>query len=1180
MPQASQLPKQFSLVTSSLDLVSSNTKGGTLKFSCNAGADLEILGQSTQGATFTVPMCITTVGKQQLTLTIVLAYSNGREPALPDMPLPISYKQKLDLTLSSVAYTYAGSTYNLNMSAGVIGANCPNCPAVSLSPASSLSNPIQLNSGDLQQIVYIIPSNGTQLSYALTSTSMGGVNGQSWFSVAPASDFGLTGSLTQAGAVPVTITVVKNNLAPNGPYTGSVTVYTPDSDGVPYPQTIYVAYTNLPTLEVNPSSPLTFSYSPGIPPGNTTLKVTSSNSAITYSIAATTTSGGDWLVVTPSTPPGQTPQPETVSILASVLGGLATGTYSGVVTFTCASSTPCANKSVSVPVTLNVSAALGSSPTTMSFPYTLGGPLPIAPQNATVTSNGGAIPFTATASGAAWLKVGPPTSTATAGGATEQVSIDSTQIPTSPGSYMGTVTFTCTTPTFCTNTTSPTVSVTLVVSAAPTLTVSPSTLMTFASTPGSPQPANQTLQVTSSSSSTPITFSASATTASGGSWLQVSALSGTTPLTETISISSSALAIMATGTYSGTITLRCLPSTSCANSPVTISVTLTVTGTLSASPTSLTFYYTPGGTQPASQAVTFSSNNGAISYTAGTPSANWLQVSPTSGVTQQVETFSINTSNVPTAPNTYSASVVFTCASTSSCTSPTTTVNVTLNVTAQPSLISTSLQTFNSCSGSVTPSNQTLQVTSSGAALNYTAAFTPITGGAWLTVSPSSGTTAGIETVTIVNSVAGALTAGTYTGSVVLACNPSNSCSNSPVTVTATLIVSQAAFTVSPLTLNFNGQQDGANPPPQPVTVTSSCPISFTAKAASTEGWLSVSPTSANTPQTLSVSANIGSLAPNKYTDGTITISATGATSPPPVTVNLTVAPILLTATPPSLNFSWALGTAAPPSQTTTIGTNGASLSFTTGSCAPWMTVSPLSAGSTPTPLSVSIVTANVPLPGALTCNMMVTAAAGNSPFAVPVNLNVTPPGDVTISGQLSGLTGSFADITVLLTGSQNMSTTTTASGSYSFVVPPGGNYVVNPYQSEYSFVPQHQSFTNLAGNETASFTRVVPSDFNADGWPDIVWQSPTAGSSQVWLMTQGTTLIGTVPLSITAPIVGVGDFNGDGNPDIVTQSSGGTQITFLGPGGTTVLGTANVAGITGRVAAVADLIATAIPIS
>ncbi|MGD0362440.1 MAG: VCBS repeat-containing protein, partial [Bryobacteraceae bacterium] len=688
------------------------------------------------------------------------------------------------------------------------------------------------------------------------------------------------------------------------------------------------------------------------------------------------------------------------------------------------------------------------------------------------------------------------------------------------------------------------------------------------SNPTQVQPPNQTLQITSSGSA--LTYTATA--ASTGGWLQIAPSPGTTTQTETVSIVSSVLATLPTGSYSGTLTFKCSASTPCANSPIPpVSVTLTVTGTLSASPTSLTFYYTPGGTQPASQAVTFSSNNGAISYTAGTPSANWLQVSPTSGVTQQVETFSINTSNVPTAPNTYSASVVFTCASTSSCTSPTTTVNVTLNVTAQPSLISTSLQTFNSCSGSVTPSTQTLQVTSSGAALNYTASFTPISGGAWLSVSPSSGTTAGIETVTIVNSVAGALTAGTYTGSVVLACNPSNSCSNSPVTVTATLIVSQAAFTVSPLTLNFNGQQDGANPPPQPVTVTSSCPISFTAKAASTEGWLSVSPTSANTPQTLSVSANIGSLAPNKYTDGTITISATGATNPPPVTVNLTVAPILLTATPPSLNFSWAQGTAAPPAQTTTIGTNGAPLSFTTGSCAPWMTVSPLSAGSTPMPLSVSIVTANVALPGALTCNMMVTAAAGNSPFAVPVNLNVTPPGDVTISGQLSGLTGSFGDITVLLTGSQTMSTTTTASGSYSFVVPPGGNYVVNPYQSEYSFIPQHQSFTNLAGNETASFTRVVPSDFNADGWPDIVWQSPTAGSSQVWLMTQGTTLIGTVPLSITAPIVGVGDFNGDGNPDIVTQSSGGTQITFLGPGGTTVLGTASVAGITGRVAAVAD---------
>ncbi len=237
--QASQLPKQFSLVTSSLDLASS--RYGSIRFSCNAGASLEIVSQSDEGTTFVLPMCTTTVAEQVLALSIVLAYSNGKEPPLPDMPLPISYTQKLDLTLSSVAYVYGGSNYNLGMTAGAIGATCSSCPAVSLSPSSSSNGPIHLSSRHLQQRVYIIPNNGTQLSYALTATSSGGIGGRSWFSVAPASDFGLTGSSAQAGAVPVTITAIPENLG-TGPYTGSVTVYTPDSNGVPYPQTLYVTY--------------------------------------------------------------------------------------------------------------------------------------------------------------------------------------------------------------------------------------------------------------------------------------------------------------------------------------------------------------------------------------------------------------------------------------------------------------------------------------------------------------------------------------------------------------------------------------------------------------------------------------------------------------------------------------------------------------------------------------------------------------------------------------------------------------------------------------------------------------------------------------------------------------------------------------------------------------------------
>jgi len=40
--------------------------------------------------------------------------------------------------------------------------------------------------------------------------------------------------------------------------------------------------------------------------------------------------------------------------------------------------------------------------------------------------------------------------------------------------------------------------------------------------------------------------------------------------------------------------------------------------------------------------------------------------------------------------------------------------------------------------------------------------------------------------------------------------------------------------------------------------------------------------------------------------------------------------------------------------------------------------------------------------------------------------------------------------------------------------------------------------------------------DFNGDGHPDVVWQDPTSGASDIWLLggDQGTTQLGTATLS------------------------------------------------------------------
>jgi hypothetical protein len=65
-----------------------------------------------------------------------------------------------------------------------------------------------------------------------------------------------------------------------------------------------------------------------------------------------------------------------------------------------------------------------------------------------------------------------------------------------------------------------------------------------------------------------------------------------------------------------------------------------------------------------------------------------------------------------------------------------------------------------------------------------------------------------------------------------------------------------------------------------------------------------------------------------------------------------------------------------------------------------------------------------------------------------------------------------LAGVTVSLTGGQTSSTTTNASGDYSFAnLPAGATYTVTPTLANYTFTPASRTFSDLGSDQTANFT-------------------------------------------------------------------------------------------------------------
>ena len=80
----------------------------------------------------------------------------------------------------------------------------------------------------------------------------------------------------------------------------------------------------------------------------------------------------------------------------------------------------------------------------------------------------------------------------------------------------------------------------------------------------------------------------------------------------------------------------------------------------------------------------------------------------------------------------------------------------------------------------------------------------------------------------------------------------------------------------------------------------------------------------------------------------------------------------------------------------------------------------------------------------------------------------------------------------------------------------------------------------------------VSVADFNLDGHPDLLWEDPSSGFSQIWYLggTQGSRL-GRGQSGSDQPLAHrrTGDFNGDGYLDVLWQDpvTGTVQIWYMG---------------------------------
>jgi uncharacterized protein (TIGR03437 family) len=524
---------------------------------------------------------------------------------------------------------------------------------------------------------------------------------------------------------------------------------------------------------------------------------------IAFTATWSTSTGGNWLSVDglgcsgANGGCGTTPQVLTAIVNASPT--LAAGTYTGQIVI------DSVKMAITVPVTLTVGAPsdtfFDSLPGQMSFTLKTAGTT-ITPQSLQIRNAGaGTLNWsltTNTSDGANWLSVSTPNGTAPS---SVTVSVIPGALPNAgliAGTFTGELVFQ-------TGGISETVPVSVVVGDS---VFSQVNAIAFTKPFAGADPLPQVL--TFPGTGAKIAFTATWFTSSGGNWLSVEGLGcsggnggcGTTPQVLTAVVHAGIA--LAAGTYSGQIVINS------DKMAITVPVTLTVGGGGAVSlfdnlPGQMSFSMKTAGSAPPAQSVQVrNAGTGALNWTLAASTfdgGNWLNVAPLSGTAPSTVTVTISPNALPSGglvAGTFTGGLTFQ-TSGGGITIPISVV-VGDNVFNQISAINLT-KPF----AGANPLPQTLNVTSTGAKVAFTAEWSTATGGNWLSVdglgcsggNGGCGTTPQVLTAHV--NAPPTMPAGIYTGQIVVNSGPM------AMTVPVNLTVTSSAPNVEAVATVFLG---------------------------------------------------------------------------------------------------------------------------------------------------------------------------------------------------------------------------------------------------------------------------------------------------------------------------------------------------------------------------------------
>jgi uncharacterized protein (TIGR03437 family) len=833
--------------------------------------------------------------------------------------------------------------------------------------------------------------------------------------------------------------------------------------------------------------------------GSNTASVTSSDATvITYTVGSPAYSGGDpaWLTVSPS---GSTTTAATASLFfqARNAAGLAAAVHTATVVL--APTTPTGLAAVQITVTYDTSGGGGTgtgttlvgSKTSVSLNSTTFSDT----VNITNTSSGTVVITAATsvATGSTnWLTAVLSGFTITPGG-TAILTISGASAGLAAGNYQGTATVTP-------SDGSPALSITVnftvgtAVGNGTWVTLPSSVTWNFTTNVGTYP--FQTVSVTTTSGQA--SYSINTTSQSSYHWLLVAANGGLAAYNQTaIPVGSPftlSVGSQANGLAQGTYTDQAILTDPFGIQQATITVTLNVNGGgasgLTVTPSSVSLSSAVNGAQQ-SQVINVNSSAGGTLTVNGCAFVNWLTCALPSNATVSPNVpiaFTIYANPSGLAANTYSSTMTIQVGSQSG------TLNVSLVVGGGGTgntLVAPAALTFYYELGTNTSfvPQQKLVIAGTPGAWSSTVAYP--TSGAWLSVSPASGTAlpdpsvaAGTPTVSADPT---GLAVGSYGGSVTI-----NTKGGSQVLQAVLNVVSTTIILPSPAVMIFTAQSGQPKPSPQGLFWGNSDPAltGVAISAAANNTWIKLSNVGDGTA---TVNVDHTGL-PVGVNTGSITLTQPGAGNTP-----VTVPVILvvsgngtagaLTFSPSSIALSAVAGSATPGSATLAVSATAATpfaatVAYTTGSN--WLTVSPLS-GTTPANLTVS------------------ASGAGLTAGTYNATINFTANGVVQ---------------------TVNVTLTVTTSGG-------GGNI---------SVAPTLLAFSASLGSSPATQSLNVTSASGTAGIPFTVTPITTGGGS--WLSTSvgfGTTPLNPLTVTVNSSGLVAGTYTGS----ILITPTGGTAINI-----------------------------------